>query len=233
MNVVPRWKAITTIAFAAGLPFAMGCEDNAAPKAERQIVDSGDVLDGDSGSYADNDGDGIPADEDCDDADPSMPAGDADCDGVATDEDCDDSDPASTTVAEDADCDGAPTDEDCDDADPSVGTTADPEGDGFFLHPNCVTVLCPDTWVGATGVVGTKTYVKYADRGLRDGLRLDSLGGGLHQRRAVRFPVPECGHNRDIGSWDTSSVETWTPCFRVLRPSTKTSEAGIRVRSKA
>ena len=63
---------------------------------------------GHGGGPVDNDGDGVPADQDCDDSDPSMPSGDADCDGTPTADDCDDTDPGSTVRSEDADCDGVP-----------------------------------------------------------------------------------------------------------------------------
>ena len=66
----------------------------------------------------DMDCDGVPASEDCDDSDPTVPATDADCDGVKWPDDCDDNDP--TLPANDADCDGVPTAEDCDDTDPAV-----------------------------------------------------------------------------------------------------------------
>lgn len=66
---------------------------------------------GTGAANVDQDGDGIYADEDCNDADPTMPTGDADCDGVLTSEDCDDTDPTSSTRSEDMDCDGVPNSE--------------------------------------------------------------------------------------------------------------------------
>ena len=55
----------------------------------------------------DADADGVPAEEDCNDNDASMPGSDADCDGVATAEDCDDADADNTSSnVDDADCDG-------------------------------------------------------------------------------------------------------------------------------
>ncbi|OUR90372.1 hypothetical protein A9Q87_13880, partial [Flavobacteriales bacterium 34_180_T64] len=71
---------------------------------------------------SDEDGDGVPTSEDCDDNDPlntNSNINDADCDGVPTSEDCDDNDPLNTNSnVNDADCDGIPTSEDCDDNDP-------------------------------------------------------------------------------------------------------------------
>ena len=69
----------------------------------------------------DRDCDGILTVEDCDDADDSMPKDDADCDGVLTADDCDDvrdSDPKLGAQVYDRDCDGILTAEDCDDSDP-------------------------------------------------------------------------------------------------------------------
>ena len=73
-------------------------------------VDTGesDVTEEDSAdvTVVDADGDGWPADVDCNDNDPSMPNLDVDCDGVLTEDDCDDFDANSTIISEDADCDG-------------------------------------------------------------------------------------------------------------------------------
>jgi cysteine-rich repeat protein len=77
----------------------------------------------------DQDGDGVPKEEDCDDTDEGYGAisEDMDCDGTLTAADCDDDDPSSTTMANDADCDGSKTGEDCDDGDPTIypGATED------------------------------------------------------------------------------------------------------------
>ena len=83
----------------------------------------------DSGSGIDIDGDGIPAEDDCDDGDASKPTYDADCDGTRTEDDCDDSDPALNNG--DADSDGSTTcGGDCDDDD-AARQALDADGDGF------------------------------------------------------------------------------------------------------
>ena len=77
--------------------------------SEKQIDDTAQDTAEDSNTgtdIIDNDGDGIPAEEDCNDSNPNMPIGDGDCDGIPTEEDCNDADPDSTTYAEDIDCDG-------------------------------------------------------------------------------------------------------------------------------
>ena len=78
----------------------------------------------------DADADGIPADQDCDDSDPTSTtlADDADCDGVLTADDCDDADGASTGRAEDRDCDSVVSAHDCDDDDPASTVRAE-DGD--------------------------------------------------------------------------------------------------------
>lgn len=70
----------------------------------------------------DQDNDGVPDGEDCDDADETLGAQalDQDCDGTLTDADCDDTNADSTVRAEDQDCDGSLTEADCDDTDPSI-----------------------------------------------------------------------------------------------------------------
>jgi hypothetical protein len=96
----------------------------------------------DCATVTDADGDGVPAEEDCDDTDPtvspqapeSCDTTDSDCDGETADQDedgdgdgvtpcqgdCDDTDPAVTTDCSDGDGDGVPADADCDDDDPTV-----------------------------------------------------------------------------------------------------------------
>ena len=61
----------------------------------------------DSG-FVDQDSDGIEANLDCDDTDPSLKAlsEDADCDRIHTEMDCDDQDPMKWTEFVDVDCDG-------------------------------------------------------------------------------------------------------------------------------
>lgn len=64
----------------------------------------------------DFDGDGVFAEEDCDDLDANT-INDMDCDGVVSAEDCNDNDP---NTINDMDCDGVVTTEDCDDNDAST-----------------------------------------------------------------------------------------------------------------
>ena len=88
----------------------------------------------------DDDEDGVPAEDDCDDQDASLGNinSDADCDGTPAEDDCDDTDPASTVVADDADCDGVRTDDDCDDEDPTSTTvTDDADCDGVATENDC------------------------------------------------------------------------------------------------
>ena len=152
---------------------------------------------------------------------------DADNDGVPAEDDCDDNDPSSTIVAEDADCDGAITADDCDDADAAIGGTTDLEGDGFFLTANCVTVVCPDVEVGTVGSVGGVTYTKQDYAGLdalvgaKDWTALESsctsgvtdmsllfAGGGVtDEPREISV---------DLRTWDVSSVTTLMVLFMLL-----------------
>lgn len=90
----------------------------------------------------DEDCDGVPTIEDCNDFDANIgsSANDADCDGVPTSEDCDDNDSSVTTSnINDADCDGVPTGEDCDDNDPSItsSTVGDADCDGYLAADDC------------------------------------------------------------------------------------------------
>jgi|GEM_PF-5467271 len=97
--------------------------------------------DDDSGpAVVDQDGDGVPADEDCDDNDSgsTVVAEDADCDGVLTAADSDDTLDTSTVVAEDADCDGVLTAADCDDTlDTSTVVADDADCDGVLTTADC------------------------------------------------------------------------------------------------
>ncbi len=72
----------------------------------------------------DDDQDGIEAELDCNDDDPTVGAIslDADCDGAKTAVDCDDGDPTVGSQFDDEDCDGAPKDVDCDDTKPALGS---------------------------------------------------------------------------------------------------------------
>ena len=88
----------------------------------------------------DDDGDGVPAEDDCDDQDASLGDinSDADCDGTPAEDDCDDTDPASTVVADDADCDGVLAADDCDDDDEAFGALAsDADCDGVLADGDC------------------------------------------------------------------------------------------------
>lgn len=112
-----------------------------------------------SQDISDQDQDGVPTEEDCNDEDASIsPLSedssidgiDQNCDGIdgpdadqdglvdhlVGGEDCDDYDPESTTTIEDPDCDGFPTWLDCDDNDPnSTIISEDSNCDGFIDQP--------------------------------------------------------------------------------------------------
>jgi len=91
-------------------------------------------------SVVDEDQDGIPENEDCDDTDVDLGAiaEDGDCDGALTAEDCDDADAESTVIAEDADCDGVLTPDDCDDEDSESTVMADDtDCDGVVAADDC------------------------------------------------------------------------------------------------
>ncbi len=212
MIPIPYWKTLATIALTGTHVFVAGCGDKETPSEEGQREDSGDDAGGgsgddagggsgdDAGAVVDNDGDGVPSEDDCNDDDASMPNDDADCDGVATADDCNDRDPASTTVAD------------------------DPECDGFYLHSNGVAVLCPDVAVGDTGIARARPYKKYDEILLRSP---DSTEGRepctsgitdmsrlFYESTYLEFALL-VGWN--IGSWDTSSVTDMSNMFAYAR----------------
>ena len=82
-------------------------------------------------TVVDEDEDGVPAEEDCDDANAELGAvsADEDCDGALTADDCDDLDATLGAISSDADCDRALTEEDCDDSDPALNLE-DADADG-------------------------------------------------------------------------------------------------------
>ncbi len=88
----------------------------------------------------DQDCDGIPTLEDCNDTDPNLLAFavDADCDGVLTADDCNDGDAALLELNNDADCDGIITANDCNDGDAtSTAMTDDADCDGVLTADDC------------------------------------------------------------------------------------------------
>jgi hypothetical protein len=100
------------------------------------VLDDGGI----TGARPDNDCDGIPADEDCDDENPlsNHRAIDGDCDGLLRDDDCDDDDPEAHAILEDADCDGLLRDDDCDDDDPEAhAILEDADCDGLLRDDDC------------------------------------------------------------------------------------------------
>ena len=113
------------------LLFACGDKEDANnPAGEPTTQPSDEVVDADE--------DGIPADEDCDDSDASMPNEDADCDGVLTTDDCNDEDASDASFVGDCDQDGVPTVDDCDDGDSSLLAIAnDADCDGAIDTEEC------------------------------------------------------------------------------------------------
>ena len=93
----------------------------------------------------------------------------------------------------------------------------DPEDDGFYLHSNGVTVLCPDAAVDDAGLVDGVTYTKVDRAGLDSLLSTDPAAlefactSGVTDMSAL-FEDADA-FNGDIGSWDTSSVTDMSAMF--------------------
>ena len=125
------------LSMTAMLLFACGeKEETTEPSTEPALEPSGEP----SEEVTDTDEDGIPAEEDCDDADADLGAvaEDGDCDGILTADDCDDEDDSSNAIADDADCDGVLTADDCDDADATSTVVAeDADCDGTLTADDC------------------------------------------------------------------------------------------------
>ncbi|MGC6492195.1 MAG: BspA family leucine-rich repeat surface protein [Myxococcota bacterium] len=90
----------------------------------------------------------------------------------------------------------------------------DPECDGFYLHDNGVTVLCPDVAVGDSGDVDGVTYTK------RDRDFLLNIAGSDDFVAACTSDITDMSHvfqsnlfNGDISGWDVSSVTNMSGMF--------------------
>ncbi len=107
---------------------------------EIMVIGCAQLIDPCASAGGDADGDGICANDDCDDNDPNVGsmANDMDCDGIPTAMDCDDNDPNVGSMANDMDCDGITTAMDCDDNDPNVGNDPnDMDCDGIPTAMDC------------------------------------------------------------------------------------------------
>ncbi|MBF95265.1 MAG: hypothetical protein CMH58_08930 [Myxococcales bacterium] len=84
-------------------------------------------IDAEQTASIDEDGDGVPNTEDCDDRDDQLGARDEDqdCDGLKAAQDCDDQDAQSFSREQDGDCDGYRPPEDCDDNNATIYPGAD------------------------------------------------------------------------------------------------------------
>ncbi|MGC6514499.1 MAG: BspA family leucine-rich repeat surface protein, partial [Myxococcota bacterium] len=126
------------------------------------------------------------------------------------DGDCNDNDNAIHPGA--SDVVGDYVDSDCDGADASA---ADPEGDGFYLADNGITVVCPDAAVGDTGVVNGVTYTKRD----RDFLKNNAAAGDFETACTTGLTdlstmfISDSSFNEDISSWDVSDVTNMSFTF--------------------
>ncbi|MGC6516003.1 MAG: BspA family leucine-rich repeat surface protein, partial [Myxococcota bacterium] len=102
----------------------------------------------------------------------------------------------------DTDCDGV------------LAPDPDPEGDGFYLADNGITVVCPNAAVGESGVVDGVTYTKRD----RDYLMNSAVAGEFETActSGITDMVAMFANsyvNEDIGSWDVSSVTDMAGMF--------------------
>ena len=91
----------------------------------------------------------------------------------------------------------------------------------FYLHPNGVTILCPNASVGAVGSVNGDTYTKvdrdalFAKRNLGEDLSFVCTSGitDLSSLFRKKNTSNNASVSSDISSWDTSDVESFSRIF--------------------